>query len=77
MRRDLKASWGFNDSIQLINGANSLVKNDSKMSAAGLYNGVTLTVVAQSRPYSWDLFVKLPGKSTPNTVTLDELYRLS
>ena len=73
VRHDLKKSWGFNESIQLTNGSTSLVKSDSKMSAAGLYNGVTLSVVAQSGPYSWDLFVKLPGKSTASTVTLYEV----
>ena len=73
VRHDLKVNWGFNDSIQLMNGRNTVVKNDSKMSAAGLYNGITLHVVAQSQPYSWDLFVKLPGKSAANTVTLYEV----
>ena len=73
VRHDLKKSWGFQESIQLTNGSTSLVKSDSKMSAAGLYNGVTLSVVAQSGPYSWDLFVKLPGKSTASTVTLYEV----
>lgn len=73
VRRDLKESWGFKESIKLQNGANTLVKNDSKMSAVGLYNGVSLTVVAESGPYSWDLFVRLPGKSTANTITLYEV----
>ena len=72
VRRDLKTSWEY-DSIRLTNGSSSLVKSDSKMSTVGLYNGVTLSVVAQSGPYSWDLFVKLPGKSTANTVTLCEV----
>ena len=74
VRRDLKANWGFNNSIQLVNGSNILVKDDRKIGTAGLYNGITLTALAQSQPYSWDLFVKLPGKSTTNTVTLHEVH---
>ena len=73
MRHDLKLNWGFNESIQLLNGGSSLIKNDSKISAVGLYNGITLNAVAQSGPYSWDLFVRLPGKSTASTVTLYEV----
>lgn len=76
VRRDLKLSWGFNESIQLLNGSNVLVKNDSKIRAVGLFNGVTLNVVNQSGPYSWDLFVKLPGKSSANTITLYEVTTL-
>ena len=74
VRHDLKLNWGITDSIQLVNGARgALAKNDSKMSAVGLYNGMTLNVVIKSEPYNWDLFVKLPGKSSASTVTLREV----
>ena len=76
MRHDLKVNWGINDSIQLVNGKNPLVKNDSKMNAVGLCNGITLNIVIQSGPYSWDLFVKLPGRSSASTVTLYEVLLL-
>ena len=56
-----------------MNGTDPLVKNDSKISAVGLYNGITLTAVAQSGPYRWDLFVRLSGQSTASTVTLYEV----
>ena len=74
MRHDLKLNWGITDSIQLVNGPRgALAKNDNKMSAVALYNGITLNVVIQSGPYNWDLFVKLPGKSSASTVTLREV----
>ena len=78
VRHNLKVNWGINESesIQLINGSNPLVKNDSKMNAVSLYNGITLYVVHQSEPYSWDLFVKLPGKSSAIIVTLHEVLLL-
>ena len=77
MRHDLKVNWGINDSIQLVNGSTYLVKNDSKMNAVGIYNGITLNVVIQSGPYSWDLFVRLPGRSSASTVTLYEVPMMS
>ena len=76
VRHDLKVNWGINDSIQLVNGSIPLVKNDSKMNAVSLYNGITLYVVFQSGPYTWDLFVKLPGRSSAITVTLYEVLLL-
>ena len=56
-----------------MNGKTPLVKNDSKLSAVGVYDGITLMAVAQSEPYSYDLFVKLPGRCVPDTVTLHEV----
>ena len=77
VRQDLKIAWGVTSSFQLfINGTNRLVKNNSKMNTVGLYNGITLHVVAESQPYSWDLFVKLPGRSTPTAVTLYEVLAI-
>ena len=76
MRHDLKVNWGITDSIQLVNGSTNLVKNDSKMNAVGIYNGITLSVVIQSGPYSWDLFVRLPGRPSASTVTLYEVLLL-
>ena len=76
MRHDLKVNWGITDSIRLVNGSTNLVKNDSKMNAVGIYNGITLSVVIQSGPYSWDLFVRLPGGSSASTVTLYEVLLL-
>ena len=68
-------NWNFTGAFQLlINSTNPLVKNDNKINTVGLYNGVTLFAVAQSEPYSWDLFVKLPGRSTPSTITLYEVH---
>ena len=76
VRHDLKINWGVTSSFQLFINGTPLVKNDSKMSAVGLYNGITLHVVAESQPYSWDLFVKLPGRSTPTAVTLYEVLAI-
>ena len=74
VKRDLKVNWNFTGAFQLfINSTNLLVKNDNNIKAVDLYNGVTLCAVAQSEPYSWDLFVKLPGRSTASTVTLYEV----
>ena len=70
----MKVNWDFTGAFQLfINSTKPLVKSDSKISAIGLYDGITLIAIAQSEPYSWDLFVKLPGRSVPNTVTLHEV----
>ena len=67
-------NWNFTRAFQLfINSTDLLVKNDNSIKTAGVYDGITLLAVAQSEPYSWDLFVKLPGRSTASTVTLYEV----
>lgn len=74
VRHNLKSNWGITGSFQLfVNGTNLLVKNNNTLSASGLYNGITLITVSQAEPYSWDLFVKLPGRLAASTVTLYEV----
>jgi len=76
VRQDLRRNWGFQDAIQLFKGPALLVKNDSKVRDSGIYNEITLSVVVQTGPDKWDLFVTLPGRSSPTTITLSEVTAL-
>ena len=74
VRQDLKENWKLTGAFQLsIDVTDSLEKDDSKIKAVGLCNGMTLFAAALSEPYSWDLFVKLPGRPTATIVTLYEV----
>ena len=44
------------------------------MRDSGIYNEITLSVVVQSGPDTWDLFVTLPGRSSQSTLSLSEVW---
>ena len=76
VRPVLKSKWDFKNSFKLYVNSSPLTKAiiyNRKIRDAGLCNGITLFVEAQSSPYTWDFFVKLGTHGSPCAVTIDEV----
>ena len=76
VRSDLKTTWGFINAIQLSIGTSNLVKDDRKIRDVGIYDNITMTVIALSAPDKWDIFVTVPEMSLPAKITLEEVLYL-
>jgi len=53
-----------------------LVKDDRKIRDVGIFDNITMTVIALSAPDKWDIFVTVQGMSLPAKITLEEVLYL-